>query len=120
MQVRYISASSFIFFGSRCGSEDSGPLSLVDLCVEDLCRNLLNYEEIPSGLPVELVDKILASLARVKPSPAKFVISLVGYYSPPPFIDFSFFVSVFSDDSIKLYARQRSRHSNIARLPTCR
>lgn len=61
----YVCSSSSILVKRRCDTQDSGPMSLVDLCVEDLCRNLMSYEEIPSGLPVELVDKILTSLARV-------------------------------------------------------
>ena len=38
------------------------PKSLVDLCINSLCRSLPNCEELPPGLPQELVDRILASL----------------------------------------------------------
>lgn len=38
------------------------PKSLVDLCISSLCRSLPNFDELPPGLPQELVDQILASL----------------------------------------------------------
>lgn len=40
-------------------------MSLVDYCVDTICRHILQYEELPPGLPTELVDRILASLIKV-------------------------------------------------------
>lgn len=38
------------------------PKSLVDLCINSLCRSLPNFDELPPGLPQELVDRIVSSL----------------------------------------------------------
>ncbi|KAL7520561.1 hypothetical protein ACHAWX_005281 [Stephanocyclus meneghinianus] len=39
------------------------PKTLVDLCIDSLCRSLPTYfDELPRGLPQELVDQIFASL----------------------------------------------------------
>eukprot|EP00804_Cyclotella_cryptica_P017478 CCRYP_017383-RA/>CCRYP_017383-RA protein AED:0.16 eAED:0.16 QI:467/1/1/1/1/1/7/462/973 len=39
------------------------PKTLVDLCIDSLCRSLpTNFDELPPGLPQELVDRIFASL----------------------------------------------------------
>lgn len=34
----------------------------MDLCINSLCRSLPNFDELPPGLPQELVDQIVASL----------------------------------------------------------
>lgn len=44
-------------------------LSLVEYCVDTACRHLLQYEDLPPGLPTELVDRILHSLIMVTPTP---------------------------------------------------
>ena len=53
-------------------------MSLIEHCVDDICRHILSYEEpLPSGLPPELVDRLMASLLQVSgprspiPSPSR-------------------------------------------------
>jgi hypothetical protein len=52
----------------RCHPESREVLSLVEYCVDTACRHLLQYEDLPPGLPTELVDRILHSLTMVTPT----------------------------------------------------
>lgn len=51
---------------NRCAPGSKSVMSLVDYCVDTLCRHLLQYEELPPGLPTDIVDRILASLIQVR------------------------------------------------------
>lgn len=47
------------------GGKTRSPKSLVQLCIDCICRNMADFDQdIPSGLPRELVDEILRSLVN--------------------------------------------------------
>lgn len=47
------------------GGQTRSPKSLVQLCIDCICRNMANFDQdIPSGLPRELVDEVLRSLVN--------------------------------------------------------